>query len=366
MSGRASRTRLRAGGQIRAAGALLYTRRGDTLAVAVIHRPRHDDCTFPKGKLEPGEHVLAAAVREVTEETGIRPVLGQPLATVRYLVDARPKRVDYWAAHVAEPASGRFVPNDEVDQLDWLAVPEAATRLSYAHDVQLLDRLVAVATADTVPCVLLRHASAGHKGDWPGDDLLRPLDDRGMVDAQTLARLLACYAPVRVISSAAERCLGTVRPYAERIGAAIEAEPAFTVRPAAHGDRAEAARRRMAGLLAYPAPIVICAHRENMPVLLTQARAVLGKTAPDDTGLDDSVPDNSVPDDPVPDDPGPDDPVPDDPGPDDPVPDDPGPDGSAPDAAGKDLPKGGFWVLHVAGHRLAAVERHDLRETRSP
>jgi 8-oxo-dGTP diphosphatase len=207
-----------------------------------------------------------------------------------------------------------------------------------------------------VPCVLLRHASAGHKGDWPGDDLLRPLDDRGVVDAQTLAGLLACYAPVRVISSAAERCLGTVRPYAERIGAAIEAEPAFTVRPAAHGDRAEAARRRMAGLLAYPAPMVICAHRENMPVLFTQARAVLGKTAPDDTGLDDSVLDNSVLDNSVPGNPVPG----------NPVPDDSGPDGSVPDAAGKDLPKGGFWVLHVAGHRLAAAERHDLRETRSP
>ena len=358
MSGRASRTRPQAGGEIRAAGALLYTRRGAGIAVAVIHRPRHDDWTFPKGKLEPGEHVLAAAVREVTEETGIRPVLGQPLATVRYLVDARPKRVDYWAAHVAEPAGGIFVPNDEVDQLDWLAMPEATARLNYPHDVQLLDRLSAVATADTVPCVLLRHASAGHKNGWPGDDLLRPLDDRGMVDAQTLARLLACYAPVRVISSAAERCLGTVRPYAERIGAAIEAEPAFTVRPQAHGDRTEAARRRMTGLLAYPAPMVVCAHRENIPVLLAQARAILGKTAPDDTGLDDSVLDSSVLDSPVPDSPVPDSPVPGTSGPDSTGP------GGEPPADDKDLPKGGFWVLHVAGHRLAAVERHDLRETR--
>jgi 8-oxo-(d)GTP phosphatase len=353
VSGQAARTRPQAEGEIRAAGALLYTRRGDGIAVAVIHRNRHDDWTFPKGKLEPGEHVLAAAVREVTEETGIRPVLGQPLATVRYLADARPKRADYWAAHVAEPAGGMFVPNDEVDQLDWLAVPEATARLSYRHDVQLLDRLVAVATADTVPCVLLRHASAGHKNSWPGDDLLRPLDDRGMVDAQTLARLLACYAPVRVISSAAERCLGTVRPYAERIGAAIEAEPAFTVRAQAHDDRTEAARQRMTGLLAYPAPMVVCAHRENMPVLLAQARAVLGETAPDDTGLDDSVLDNSTPGNSTADSTGPDSTWADSTGP-----------GDEPPAEDKDLPKGGFWVLHVAGHRLAAVERHDLRQTR--
>jgi 8-oxo-dGTP pyrophosphatase MutT (NUDIX family)/phosphohistidine phosphatase SixA len=325
----ASRERPQAGGEIRAAGALLYTRRADGIAVAVIHRPRHDDWSFTKGKLEPGEHVLAAAVREVTEETGIRPVLGPPLGTERYPVDGRPKRVDYWAAQVTEPvkgggeAGGAFVPNDEVDALDWLTVPEAAARLSYLRDVRMLERLAALVAVDTVPCVLLRHASAGRKGGWPGDDLLRPLDDRGMVDAQTLAGLLACYAPVRVISSAAERCLGTVRPYAERIGAAIEAEPAFTVRSHAGSDRAEAARRRMAGLLADPAPMVVCAHRENLPVLLGQARSVLGEVMRDGTGPDSAPP----------------------------------PDDQSP-------PKGGFWVLHVAGHRLAAVERHDLRETR--
>lgn len=347
MTGRVSQARSHTGGDIRAAGALLYTRRGDGIAVAVIHRPRHDDWTFPKGKLEPGEHVLAAAVREVTEETGIRPVLGQPLATVCYLVDSRPKRVDFWAAHVAEPASSLFVPNNEVNELHWLAAREAAARLSYAHDVQLLERLVALVTEDTVPCILLRHASAGRKGAWPGDDLLRPLDEQGMADAQTLVTLLACYAPARVVSSAAERCLGTARPYAERIGAAIEAEPAFTVRPDPRADRSHAARHRMAELLAYPAPMVVCAHRENIPVLLGQARAVLDKTAPDDTGLDDNVLDNSIRETGTGSD-----------GPDDTGTDD------EPPADGWGLAKGGFWVLHVAGHRLAAVERHDLRETR--
>ena len=353
MSGRASRVQ-QPGGGIRAAGALLYTRREDTITVAVIHRPRYDDWSFPKGKLEPGEHVLAAAVREVTEETGIRPVLGPPLGTERYRVDGRPKRVDYWAAQVAEPPAGPFVRNDEVDALDWLTVPEVAARLSYSRDVRTLERLVAVAALDTAPCVLLRHASAGRKGGWPGDDLLRPLDDGGMVDAQTLAGLLACYAPVRVISSAAERCLGTVRPYAERIGAAIEAEPTFTVRSDGSTDRAEAARRRMTGLLADPAPMVVCAHGENLPVLLDQARtvlddtvldnAVLDHTGLDHTGLDHTGLDHTGLDhtglDAEPD--------------------------EEPQADAGSVPKGGFWVLHVAGQRLAAVERHDLRETHPP
>lgn len=293
--------------EILAAGALLYTRGPGGLEVAVIHRPKHDDWTFPKGKLEPGEHVLSAAVREVTEETGIRPVLGPPLATVRYQVEGRPKRVDYWMSLV-EPPDG-FVPNDEVDTLAWLTPPQAASCLSYPHDVRMLEHLLSVAAADSVPAILLRHASAGRKSAWHGDDLLRPLDAHGAADAQVLADLLGCYAPRRVISSAAERCLGTVRPYAERIGAAIETEPAFATGPGVAGDPDGAARRCMTKLIERPDPMVVCAHRENLPVLLDQALAVLDSDLPAD--------------------------------------------GWAP-------PKSGFWVLHVADGRLAALEHHDL------
>jgi 8-oxo-dGTP pyrophosphatase MutT (NUDIX family)/phosphohistidine phosphatase SixA len=303
------------GAEIRAAGAVLYRYRDQGIEVAVIHRPRHDDWSFPKGKLEPGEHVLMAAVREVTEETGIRPVLGRPLATVRYQVEGGPKRVDYWAARVDDPAAdAAFLPGDEVDSLHWLPVPAAKSRLTYAHDGRLLELLVAPAAAggpagaDTVPCILLRHASAGRKSAWHGDDLLRPLDEHGKADAAVLARLLACYGVQRVISSAAERCLGTVRPYAERIGAPMEAEPAFTVRAARGGDRAEAARQCMAELIAQPSPMVICGHRENLPVLYEQACEML-HAPPDDEWSP---------------------------------------------------PKAGFWVLHIAAGRLSAMEHHTV------
>jgi 8-oxo-dGTP diphosphatase len=303
------------GAEIRAAGAVLYRHGEHGTEVAVIHRPGHDDWSFPKGKLEPGEHVLLAAVREVTEETGVRPVLGRPLATVRYLVEGRPKRVDYWAGRASGAGQqAAFVPGDEVDRLDWLPVPAVSSRLTYGHDARLLERLLVPAAdgcppgPDTVPYVLLRHASAGRKSAWHGDDLLRPLDERGEADAAALARLLACYGVQRVISSAAERCLGTVRPYAERIGAPIEADPAFTVR-ARDGDRGDAARRRVAELLAHPVPTVICGHRENLPVLYAQARGVLRCSPPDD---------------------------------------------------GWSPPKAGFWVLHTAGNCLSAVEHHSL------
>lgn len=397
--------------EILAAGAVLYRHAPGGIEVALIHRRRHDDWTFPKGKLEPGEHVIAAAVREVREETGISPVLGRPLATVRYQVEGRPKRVDYWAAPVdAGSSAPPFVPNQEVDALEWLPSPEAATRLTYAHDQRLLDLLLASsggvgrspanpappggddgslteeaglraagddlqadeissgvvdrdlegrgnqlggegsqamdgkrstgdsfcgagdgsrAGGDTVPCILLRHASAGHKSAWHGDDLLRPLDAQGVAEAQTLASLLACYGPARVISSPAERCQGTVRPYAGRIGVAIETEPVFTVQPGDGEDLRAAAQRRTTELLAHPSPMVICAHRENISVLLSQARAMLPTLpmptpSPDDPAWRDVEPHNSS------------------------------------SAADWSPPKGGFWVLHIANGQLSALEHHDL------
>jgi 8-oxo-dGTP diphosphatase len=316
MSGRHERAARHGGGpEIRAAGAVLYRSAagpgsGNIVEVALIHRPRHDDWSLPKGKLEPGEHVLAAAVREVEEETGIRPVLGRPLGTVRYEVDGQPKRVDYWAARTDGRRPGAPASDEEVDRVEWLPLADAADRLSYSHDACVLSNLESALAAgpDSVPCILLRHAAAGRKSSWRGDDLLRPLDSRGKADARALDGLLGCYRPARVISSAAERCLGTVRPYAERIGAPIEAEPAFTVRSSG-GDRTEAAKRRMTDLVARPSPAVICAHRENLPVLLAQARAELNEPEP----ADEWTP-----------------------------------------------PKAGFWVLHLAAGKLAALEQHDL------
>jgi 8-oxo-dGTP diphosphatase len=195
------------GGEVRAAGAVLWRRSGRGIEVALIHRPRYDDWSFPKGKSKPGEHVLQTAVREVTEETGLQPVLGRPLPTAHYESAGRPKRVDYWAARPAPGGTGSFRPNDETDDLKWLPVPEARARLSYQRDVDMLDAF-ADGPADTVPFTFLRHASAGSKDDWPGDDLDRPLDPGGAAEAGRVAPLLSCFGSRRVITSAAERCGG--------------------------------------------------------------------------------------------------------------------------------------------------------------
>jgi 8-oxo-dGTP diphosphatase len=302
-----------AGNEIRAAGALLWRRSsparlwrsagGRSPDVALIHRPKYDDWSFPKGKREPGEHILQTAVREVAEETGLQVILGRPLTQARYDRGGRPKRVDYWVARPVPEGPDSFQANDEVDTMEWVPADAARGRLTYPHDALMLEEF-AVGPADTVPFVLLRHASAGGKDSWKGDDLDRPLDAHGAAEADLLSRLLACYGTSRVITSAAERCVATVRPYAALTGAKLEVDPALAVGQA-NGD-ADAAKARVAAAVAAGQPTVICAHRENMPTLLTAACAALGAVPPN----------------------------------------------------GPALHKAGFWVLHSADGTLVATEQH--------
>jgi 8-oxo-dGTP diphosphatase len=121
---------------IRAAGAILWRQGADGVDVALIHRPRKDDWSFPKGRLEPGEDVQDAAVREVREETGLTPSLGTRLPPRFYLKGRRLKRVDYWTA-TTDPEP--FRPNSEADMLEWLSLPEARRRLTHRRDQRLLD-----------------------------------------------------------------------------------------------------------------------------------------------------------------------------------------------------------------------------------
>ncbi len=299
--------------EILAAGALLWRPAGRGAQVALIHRPKYDDWGFAKGKLTPGEHVLLAAVREVEEETGLRVTLGRNLPPVRYFVDGLPKRVDYWAAQVHQ-ATAAFVPNSEVDQLDWVPASAAGRRLSYGHDVQLLEAFSA-GPRQTAPLILIRHASAGSKSDWSKDDDSRPLDARGRQQAKMLARLLRCFGAARVLSSPTERCVATVRPFSESEGADVEELDAFAVsghrgkkadKQAAAEARAQEAAGAVASAAADGRPTVICAHRENMPLLLEAACRQLGADVP----------------------------------------------------AGPPLRKAEFWVLHRADGQLAAAERH--------
>ncbi|OLT14241.1 hypothetical protein BJF78_19790 [Pseudonocardia sp. CNS-139] len=204
-----------------AAGAVLWRHGADGVEVAVVHRPRYDDWSFPKGKLDPGETMPFAAVREVEEETGQTCRLGAFLRDVRYEVADGGKLVRYWAA---EARGGEFVPGEETDELRWLAPAAARAQLSYAHDARVLDRFVELGPPSSV-IVLVRHARAGSRNQWDGDDDLRPLSGSGQEQAQQLGRLLALFGPERIVTAPPLRCRQTVEPLAEALGLPIAEEP---------------------------------------------------------------------------------------------------------------------------------------------
>jgi 8-oxo-dGTP diphosphatase len=209
--------------QVAAAGAVLWRMREGRQEIAVVHRPRYDDWSLPKGKLEHNERPLAAAVREIGEETGARVATDRRLGQVRYRLDAGFKVVDYWSMRYRD---GEFVASDEVDEVQWLDPPAAAAKLSYPLDREVLARLTALPPTDSV-VILLRHAKAGKRSGWKGDDRLRPLERDGRLQAQRLVGFLSGFGATRVVSADLVRCIQTVVPYAESIGTTVVDEAAF-------------------------------------------------------------------------------------------------------------------------------------------
>ncbi|MFG1923619.1 NUDIX domain-containing protein [Cryptosporangium sp. NPDC048952] len=220
---------------VRAAGGVVWRQGVDGVELAVVHRPRYDDWSLPKGKLDLGEHVLAAACREVIEETGLQPVVGPRLPSTSYLVEPRgrhrttdapglvPKTVDYWAMRAAE---GEFTRNEEVDGLAWLPPEEAATRMTHGHDAGVI-RTFAALPEITATVLLVRHAKAGNKNTWTGPDADRPLEPSGQAQAVWLADLLPWFRPERVLSATKLRCQQTIEPLASALGLKVTSETAF-------------------------------------------------------------------------------------------------------------------------------------------
>jgi 8-oxo-dGTP pyrophosphatase MutT (NUDIX family)/phosphohistidine phosphatase SixA len=255
--------------------------------ILLVHRKKYDDWSLPKGKTEPGELLPVTAVREVLEEGGARLALGRRLLSVRYNVGGRPKRVHYWAARVLS-VDGRAVPNSEVDEVTWLPADRAADKVSYPHDHGVLADFTA-RPAQTVPLILLRHSKAVAKNGWKSTDAVRPLDDSGRSEAKALADLLACFAPrPRLISSSAVRCADTLRPLSQLTGEQVRVEPSLYIHSQAFRTSAADPATDITALvreaIASGEPTVICAHRENIPVLQEAALAALAGHSADVSG----------------------------------------------------------------------------------
>ena len=193
---------------IQAAGAVLW-RKSDIsqLEIAVIHRPRYDDWSLPKGKVESGESHISAGYREIQEETGYESTFGPEIGTVVYKLEGAPKEVRYWAA-AATIKTGTPNPQ-EVDEVLWLAPKKAKEKLTNKDDRAIIDFSLDFG-ADTFPIILLRHAKALKRTEWDGDDGDRPLEHRGQLQAKRLLPIYLPYGISEVHTSDALRCIETI------------------------------------------------------------------------------------------------------------------------------------------------------------
>jgi 8-oxo-dGTP pyrophosphatase MutT (NUDIX family)/phosphohistidine phosphatase SixA len=249
-------------GVIRAAGGVVW-RQGETSAeIAVVHRPRYDDWSLPKGKLHADEPQLVAAMREIREETGVVGSAGTSLGTTEYDAAGEPKTVRWWSVR---SEGGDFTPGDEVDELRWLP-PREALELVREHPpvVRWLEL-----PRDAAVVLLVRHASAGDPSSWCGPDDERPLDERGVQQARLIASVLSSYRPVRIMAAPPRRCIDTIAG----LGGQLEIDARFGEDGAGaepHEDLLE---------VAVPgAAVVVCSQGGVIPrilhALLTDARPV--------------------------------------------------------------------------------------------
>ncbi|WP_035780613.1 NUDIX hydrolase [Arthrobacter sp. H14] len=252
---------------VRAAGALCWRSRRGELQLLVIHRPRYDDWSWPKGKLDDGETLPEAAVREVAEEVGIRIKLGIPLPSIQYKVNSGMKEVLYWAAHVDEQEP---LPDDhEVDQAEWVSPDKARELLSNPSDIDPLNALVEAfeeGHLPTWPIILLRHAKAKPRSSWTLAEGDRTLVASGQRQAKAVGRLLNAWGPKRALTSPWVRCVQTLKPYAKIANPKIKQIDALT--EASHKRQPKKARAVAEGVFEKRKPVIICTHRPVLPTLL--------------------------------------------------------------------------------------------------
>lgn len=251
-----------------AAGAVLWRHSGDLTAdgaaveVALIHRPRYDDWSLPKGKVDPGETEPVTALREVSEETGYTAVLGRRLGSVSYDIPPGTKRVWYWAA---QATGGDFAPNAEVDKLIWLPIDAAMDQLQYPYDRKVLQRFVKH-PPDTKTVLIVRHATAGRRSRYKGDDRARPLDKNGRAQAESLVGQLLSFGATALYAADRVRCHQTIEPLAQELDVDIHNEPALTEEAYA-GDH-KATRNRVVDIATRAGTPVICTQGKVIPTLI--------------------------------------------------------------------------------------------------
>lgn len=267
---------------IYAAGAVCWRVIDGKMNILVIHRTRYADVTLPKGKVDPGETLPQAAVREVKEETGLSVHLGVPLGITNYVISSgREKFVHYWAAEVSEAAvsASTFLPNGEVAALEWVTVKKARRYLSYEHDLEIVDTFAALVdegVTSTFALIALRHGKATPPSDWDGPDATRPLLPKGVKQAAANVGTIAAWRPRKLVTSPAVRCAATVAPLAAAYGLKPVKEPGISQDAFESGTAnvREVVGRRVRKLKTA----VLCSHGPVLPEILREIALATGTT----------------------------------------------------------------------------------------
>ncbi|WP_043846950.1 NUDIX hydrolase [Crystallibacter crystallopoietes] len=252
---------------VTAAGALCWRSRRGQLEVLLIHRPRYDDWSWPKGKLDDGETNPECAAREVQEEINVKVQLGIPLPSIRYPVASGMKEVHYWAAKLDKETPRPD--GSEVDQFRWCTPDEAAKLLTSPSDREPLEALVDAHRRDeldTYPFVVVRHAKARPRSSWARPEGERPLAATGQRQALAVCRLLSAWEPKRIVSSPWTRCMQTITPYANFRNQRIRTVDAITEHSAHRNPKK--ARAAIKAQLDKRKSTAVCTHRPVLPQVI--------------------------------------------------------------------------------------------------
>jgi 8-oxo-dGTP diphosphatase len=250
---------------IQAAGAIVWRNNKDKTEVVIIHRPKYDDWSFPKGKVEINESLIACAHREVLEETNIQTEFGAFLGDIEYLTPDGKKHVFFWAAKAIN--QNNFTPNSEVDQIKWVEVKKVKELLTLETDKKILAQFIKL-DFDTKPFILLRHAKAITRDEWQGDDDDRPLDSTGQNQASRLLSIYQVYNLEQIHTSDAVRCYDTVNPIAKAFG--INLEVTEKLSESTYKKDREKAFDYAKDLIKVDARILLCSHNPILPKMLNK------------------------------------------------------------------------------------------------
>jgi len=247
-----------------AAGSVIWRKRDNQIQIALVHRPRYDDWSLPKGKQDLGESLIACAYRETLEETNLKVSFGPYIGDIEYFVAEGLKKVYYWSARLADD-SPEFHPNEEVDLLEWQSLEDAIEKSTRDSDREIIEKFVNT-PFDSYPLIMLRHAKALAREEWQGEDEDRPLEQLGQQQARRMLSLYQVYGLTQIHTSDAVRCHDTV----EQMAHALKISLTITNKVSEYTWKKykEKAIDYAKDLIKVNEPVILCSHNPVLPRMM--------------------------------------------------------------------------------------------------